>query len=158
MIKPELGNLTVQGTPLSLTAGSVDATDVIDLQAINYAGITDVWAVISTAVAAGGDASDTYQFQWVVSLEETLDTNKELLSITVTSNADSRLATVGNHIMALNLGKMIRDIATSAYRYLGVICTLSSGATLSVNISVSNTEPPSLYHAQVCESNVGLPA
>jgi len=155
MIKPEIGDLSVAQ---ALTAGSTDSTNVIDLQALNYAGLTDLWAVVDTAVIATGDGSDTFQFQWVVSAEATLDTNKELVSVTVTGYADSRLATAGKHIMALNIGKMFRDIATSTYRYLGVINVISDGATISVNTMLSNSEPPSLYHAQVVDSNVTLPS
>jgi hypothetical protein len=154
MIKPELGDLSVAQ---ALTAGATDSTNVIDLQAVNYAGLTDLWIVIDTAVAATGDGSDTFDFSVVVSEETTLDTNFEVVAVRITGYADARLATAGRHIMALNIGKMIRDIASSTKRYLGVINTISDGATLSVNTMVSNSEPPSLYHSQVVTSNVDLP-
>ncbi|MFA6281586.1 MAG: hypothetical protein WCY05_03685 [Candidatus Omnitrophota bacterium] len=155
MIKPEVGDLSVLQ---ALSAGAAISTNVIDLQALNYAGITDLWVVVDTAVIAAGDAADTFEFGLVVSAAEALTAPLEIVSVAITDIADVRLATIGRHIMALNIGKMIRDIATSTYRYLGFAYTLSSGATVTVNAMISNSEPPSLYHAQVCTSNVGLPA
>lgn len=158
MILPKLGILS---TAQDLTAGATDSENVILLAATDYAHITDVWWVVDTETIAGGDTSDTYQFQLLLSQEEGLDTNKEVLSRTVTSNADTCLATAGRHIVAVNIGKMLKDMlgtSGSDYPYIGMISTVSTGGTVSINATLSTTEPQTEFQAQIVTSNVSTPS
>ena len=158
MIIAALGNLSVGQ---ALTAADEDSTNVIQLPASNYVGFSDLWWVVDTYVIAAGDAADTFKFALVMSQESTLDTNKEIASVNITSIADKRLAGLGRHIVALNVGKMIvnmLDDDASGYPYIGQLNTLSAGATISINSSLSPTEPPTEPHKMVTVSNVGVPA
>lgn len=147
-------------TEQDLTAGSADSENVIQVSAIDYAHLTDLWWVVDTETIATGDGSDTFKFQLVLSQESTLDTNVEILSRTVTGYASACLATAGKHIVCVNLGKMLKDIlgtGGSDYPYIGMISTISAGSTLSINAVLTNIEPHSEYHAQVVTSNVTIP-
>ena len=144
-----------------LTAGAADSTNVIEVAALDYAHPVDLWWVVDTEIIATGDGADTFAFQLVLSQESTLDTNVEILSRTVTGYASACLATAGRHIVAINIGKMLKDVLAAAgsdYEFIGMISTVSTGATLSINASLSNSEPQTEYQAQVVDSNVGIPA
>lgn len=157
MILAFLGKLA---TAQDLTAGATDSENVMQVSANDFVHPTDVWLTIDTETIATGDGSDTYKFQLVLSQEATLDTNKEVCSVTVTGYADKRLATAGRHIVALNVGKMLKDILDSDgsdYPYIGLISTISDGATISINAALSTSEPPTEYHRQVVDSNVTVP-
>jgi len=162
MILDRLGKM--EAGALALVAGAVDSTNVIQVAALDFAHPTDLWWVVDTHTAAGGGTSSTYQFQLILSQESTLDTNIQILSRTVTGAASACIATAGKHIIACNVGKMIKDLmgeAGSDYAYIGMIITLADGngtATLKVNGALSNSEPQTEYAAQVVDSNVSVPA
>jgi hypothetical protein len=159
MILAGLGKL---GIAQAFSSSGADSTNVIDLGATANIGLTDAWLVIDTEVVAAGNATATYKFALVLSLETTLDTNLEVVAVTITGYADARLATAGKHILAINVGKMIKQLASATYRYLGVICTLGAGSgtapTVSANIALSPTEPPYIQDTQVVVSPVDVPA
>lgn len=154
MLLEELGILS-EGQ--DLTVGAADSTNVIDLSAIDYVGMTDVWLAIETEIIATGDGSDTYEFSLVVSQETTLDTNLEVLGLKITDFADVRISEAGRPIMAVNISKQLIGLADEDYRYLGLIMTISSGATLSVNAAMSPSAPSTPFNIQVVRSNVGVP-
>lgn len=155
-----LDKLGVLSRAQSISATAADTTNVIQLSAVDYANLTDVWLVVDTAVVATGDAADTYTFQLVASQESTLDTNIEILSRTITGYASAELATAGNRFLSVNVGKMIKDVlgaSGSDYVYIGGITTVSAGGAWSINASISPFEPPTDSHRQVVTSNVGIP-
>lgn len=159
MILAKLGKLS---TAQDLTSGTTtDSENVIQMSAVDWAAITDAWLVIDTETIATGDGSDTYKFQLVMASEATLDTTFEVLSVTITAYNEHRIGTVGNRILAVNIGKMLNEMqgtSYSSYYFLGLISTISAGATISINASISPTEPPTIPHAQSVVSNVGVPA
>ena len=156
MILEHFGELS---TAQDLTAGSTDSENVIYMPATDYTAITDLWWVVDTETVATGDGSDTYQFQLVMSQEATLDTNIQILSRTITGYASSELATAGNRIIGINFGTMLIDtVDNSSYPYLGIISTISTGATVSVNIAISPSKPPTKYNSQTLRSNVTVPS
>jgi hypothetical protein len=154
MIIPKAGRLAA---PQDLVPTTQDSTDTILLSSIDYAAPSDVWLVIDTETIATGDANDVFDFSLVVSQEEALTTNLEVLALRITGIADARLATAGNRILGVNLGKMLTQLADSDYDYVGLILGVTAGATLSVNIAISTTEPRTISHSQSVVSNVGVP-
>lgn len=153
-----LGKLS---TAQDLTSDSTtDSENVIEVQALDYGHPTDVWWVVDCETVATGESDDTFQFQLMLSKESTLDTNVEVLSRTVTGYASACLATAGKHIIAVKVGKMLKDLLStdgSDYEFIGMISTISAGATVSINASLSNSEPGTEYQTQVVDSNVTVP-
>lgn len=163
MILDRLGKL--QSGDTALAAGAVDSTNVIQVAALDYVHLTDVWWVVDTVVAPTvAGTTSTFKFDLVLSAESTLDTNVEVLSRTVTSTASACLVANGPHIIAVNVGKMLKDLlgsSGSTYYFIGMIITLADGngnADLQATASLSPTEPSTAYSAQVVDSNVGVPA
>jgi len=142
-----------------LTSDSTtDSQNVIDLGAIANVGFGDLWLVVETETIATGDGSDTYQFQLVISEESTLDTNIEVISRTVTGYASECLATAGRAIIIAEVGQLIGELKEATTdRYLGLISTISAGATISINAAVSPSKPRTKDNAQVTRSNVTIP-
>jgi hypothetical protein len=158
MVIPKLGKLS---TAQDLTAGATDSENVIQLPTTDYVHITDVWWVVDTETIATGDGSDTFQFQLVLAQEAALNNVKEVVSRTITGYADKALATAGRHIIAINVGKMLKDMLDtdgSDYEFIGMISTISAGATVSINAVLSHTEPQDESHRMTTVSNVGLPS
>ena len=160
MILANLGKLAIAQ---SFPAGSAtDSENVLgihtDAAGIDYSNLTDVWFVVDTYSAATGDSSDTYKFALVVAKEAALTNIKEIVAVTITDYEDPRLATPGNHIIAVNVGKMLKDALGddgSDYEFVGMIGTISAGAAVYVDASLSPSEPPTVSHAMLTESPVG---
>lgn len=158
MILTELGKLS---TAQDLTSNTTtDSENVIQVSALDWGMLTDIFWVVDTETVATGDADDTYRFQLVVSQEATLDTNIEVLSRTVTGYTAYSIAGAGRHIICCDIRKMLNEIlgtGLSSYPYLGMISYISTGATISINAALSPTEPPTIPHSQAVVSNVGVP-
>ena len=154
MIIPKVGKLAA---PQDLTPTTQDSTNVILLSSIDFAAPSDVWLVIDCETIATGDGSDVFDFSLVVSQESTLDTNLEVVALRITGIADRRLSKAGARILGINLGKMLTQMNDEDYDYLGLVLGVTAGATLSVNIAISTTEPRTISHAQAVVSNVGIP-
>jgi len=157
MILASKGKLSVAQT---ITAADEISENVIQMIAADYAGLTDLWWVVDTNVIATGDGADTFKFALVISTSDALTTNQEVCSVNITGYADLRLATAGRHIAALNVGKMLKEIMETSgdtYYFVGMENTLSDGSTISIDASLSPTEPQTLHHKMVTVSNVALP-
>ncbi len=157
MILAALGKLSVAQ---AITAADEDSTNVIQIPAADYVAFSDLWWVVDTAVIAAGDGSDTFDFSLVMSQEAALTTNKVVCSVSITGIADLRLATIGRHIIAINVGKQMvnmLDTDASDYPFIGQINVLSAGATVSINAALSPTEPRTEPHRMVVTSDVGTP-
>lgn len=157
MVRPCLGTLS---TAQALTAGTTVGEFVIQGPALDYAAITDVWLTIDTVVAASG--SGTLQFDLVLGDAEGLDsTNVVAVRIYCAAVTDKRVATAGRHITAINVGKVLKqmlDTDGSSYPYVGLVSTLGGTAAITINASLSATEPQSEMHRMTTESNVTVPA
>jgi len=156
-----LEDFGVLSTAQDLTAGSTDSENVILMPAIDYTALTDAWWVVDCETVATGDGSDTFDFILYLSQESTLDTNIEVVSVGFTGYADVRIATAGRHIAAFNIGKQLMQMlgtSGSDYPYLGMISTISAGSTVSINASISPSEPPTEDNIQVIRSNVTKPS
>ena len=155
MILDQKGKLSVAQ---ALTAGSTDSTNVIQMVAADYAGLTDLWLTVDTNVAAGG--SGTIKIALVISTEAALTTTVEVCSVLCAAVTDLRVATAGRHIIAANIGKMLKEIMETTgdtYYFVGLIYTLGSSATLTADAVLSPSEPQTIHHKMVTESNVALP-
>ena len=152
-----------------LTGGSAAAsTDQAKMTAKQWSGLTDLWLVIDTETIATGDGSDTFKFELRIATSTALTTYLQALCVDITGSADARLATAGNHILVVNVGKQVRDVAQDLrdaqtltdtdFIYVGCYYTPSAGSTLSVNASLSPSEPHTDYFRQVVDSPVGVPA
>lgn len=153
-VLPSLGKLSVAQ---AITASNEDSTNVIQIAAVDFAAMTDLWWVVDTNVIAAGDSSDTFQFDLVMSQETTLDTNKLVCSVLITGIADKRLATIGRHIAAFNIGKQMSQMIeedASDYPYIGQLNTISSGGTLTIDAVLGFNEPPTLKHRMAVVSNI----
>jgi hypothetical protein len=153
-----LEELSVLSTAQDLTVGATDSENVIDLGAIADVGYGEMWLTIETETIATGDSADTFKFQLVISEETTLDTNIEVVSRTVTGFASEELANVDRQILMVEVGQLIGElkIATTD-RYLGLISTISAGATISINAAMSPSKPRTRDNTQVTRSNIGVP-
>ena len=98
-----------------------------------------------------------FDFSLVVSQEAALTTNLEVVAQRITGIADRRLATLNNRILGVNIGNMLSFLADEDYDFLGLIYGVTSGGALSVNASIGTAPPRTISHAQVVESNVGVP-
>jgi len=157
MILEEFGVLSTAQLMVASTA--TDSENVIQLSAIADVGFGDLYFTVETATIATGDGADTYQFQLVLSEESTLDTNIQVVSRTVTGYASEDLANIGRSIISVNVGQMIGELKEAITDlYLGMICTLSAGAVITVNAALSPSKPRTKDNTQVIRSNVGLPA
>ncbi len=159
MILAQKGKLSVVQ---SLTAGATDSTNVIqytvDGSGVDYAAMTDLWLVIDTNVVASG--SGTLTFDLVMAQEAALNNTVSVVRTYIASIADLRVATAGRHITAINIGKTLKEMLetdASGYEFIGLIYTLSSSAAITVNASLSPTEPHTIHHKMVIRTNVSVP-
>jgi len=158
MILQELGVLS---TAQDLTAGSTDSENVILMAAIDWTALTNVWWVVTTETVATGDAADTYAFVLYCSQESTLDTNRQILSVTVTGYETYPVAGTDRHIVNVNIAEQIHHIMgtdLSDYPYLGMISTISTGATISIDAAISPSPGHSNFNTQPIRSNVTVPS
>ena len=155
MIIPSLGKMCVGQTIAS--AQTDDSDNVIQIAAVDYAAMTDVWWNVITNTVATGDASDTYKFQLVLATAANLTTNIEVLSKTVTDFESKVLVTAGRNIVAVNLGKTLKEMLEddgSTYPFIGMIITISSGAQIVIDAQLGFTEPHTIPHRMQVVSNI----
>ena len=158
MILQDFGELC---TAQDFSAEAKDSENVLLMAAVDWTSLTNVYWVVQTETIATGDGSDTYAFVLYASQEETLDTIIQIASVTVSGYASYTLATAGNNIVNLNICDQVHQILgtdLSDYPYLGMITTISAGATISINAALSPSPAPSPYNSQVLRSNVGVPS
>jgi len=151
MILASLGKLAVKQ---ALTSSNQDSTNVIQIAAVDWAAMTDLWWVVQTTTVAA--TTSTFKFALVLSKEATLDTNIEVMSVLIAAITDLRVATVGRFIAAFNVGKMLKQILetdVSDYAYIGGLRTVSAG-TISVNEFLSFAEPHTIDHRMTVDSNI----
>jgi len=151
-----------------LTVGSAASTDQAKMTAKQYSGVTDLWLVVDTETIATGDGSDTFKFELRIATSTALTTYLQSFCVEITGYADARLATAGNHVICVNIGKEVRDraqalrvaqsLTDASYIYAGLYSTISSGATHSINAVLSPSEPHTDYFRQIVDSPVGVPA
>jgi hypothetical protein len=157
-----LQDFGVLSTAQDLTSGSTtDSENVILMAAVDWTALTDLWWVVTTETVATGDASDTYAFVLYCSAESTLDTNIQVASVTVTGYESYPVAGTDRHIVNMNIGQQIHHIlgtGLSDYPYLGMISSISSGATISINAAISPSPGQSNFNTQVIRSNVSVPS
>lgn len=156
MIIASLGKLSVAQ---DLTDSDQDSTNVIQLPATDYAALTDVWWVVDTETVQVTD--DTIKFALVLAQEDTLDNTVEVCSVLIAGTADKRTATVGRHIVAINVGKMLKEMletSGSDYPFIGMLNDLATSVTISINAVLSPTEPHTVHHKMATVSNVTTPA
>ncbi len=156
MILASLGKLSVQQ---DLTASDENSTNVIQIAAVDWAAMTDLWWFVQISTIAAGDGSDTFNFSLVFAQTETpLATLKTVLSTgDITGIADKRLATVGRFAAAFNVGKQMKQMLeedASDYVYIGQTNVISTGGTVSINAGLSFTEPHTIPHEMTTVSNI----
>lgn len=155
MLITSLGKLS---TAQAITDADEISENVIQLAAVDYSAIVDAWWVVDTNVVAA--TAGTLKFALVLATAASLATSIEVCSVLIAAITDKRVATAGRHIAALNVGKMLKavlDTDGSDYPFIGMKNTLSAGVTITINASLSPTEPQSEVHRQVTTSNVTIP-
>jgi len=173
MIIPTLGKLSVAQ---DLVAGAAASTNQIMASAILGIGPTDVWLTIHTETEndGNGGSSSTYTFSLRIATSVALTTYKEVCSVLIGTGTDGatdqRLLAAGKRIAAINVGKMLpqlirefrseQSLADTDSVYIGLMATLADGngdANVSINASLSTTEPPTESHRMKTVSNVTVP-
>jgi hypothetical protein len=156
MIIPSLGKLCVAQ---AITDADEISENVIQLPATDYAHITDVWWVVDTNVAAA--TAGTLKFELVLAQEAALTNVVQVACVEIAAITDLRVATAGRHIVAMNVGKMLKDMLDtdgSDYPFIGMKNTLSTSVTITINAVLSPTEPQTEMHRMGTVSNVTIPA
>ncbi len=152
MILASLGKLSVAQ---DITGSDEDSTNVIQIAAVDWGAMTDLWWVVQTTTIAA--TAGVMKFELVLSQETTLDTNVQVCCVDIAVITDLRVATVGRYIAMLNVGKtmaMMLEADLSDYVYIGQLNTLAGSTTISINSNLSFTEPPTLKHRQIVDSNI----
>ena len=142
----------------ALTDADAVSENVIKGTAADFAAMTDVWWVVDTAVAAA--TAGTIMLSLVAATAANLTTAIEICAIHIAAITEARVATAGKRIIAVNVGKTIKDILGAlgdTYYYLGMKTDLSTSTTISINAALSNSEPRSGDARQVVDSNVTIP-
>ncbi|MFA7101069.1 MAG: hypothetical protein WC196_04855 [Bacilli bacterium] len=155
-----------------LVAGAVASTNQISDSAIVGFGPADLWWHIETETIhdGNGGSNSTYVFSLRVATSTALTTYKEVLSVTITGALDKRLLTLGQSIVAANVGNMLvqaikdfrteQSLADTDSVYIGVMNTLADGtgdANISVNCALTPGKPRTEDSALKVESNVTVP-
>ena len=156
MILDQKGKLSVAQ---AITDADEISENVIQYAAVDYAAMTDLWWVVDTNVVAA--TAGTLDFALVMSTSAALTTSQEVCSVAVAAITELRVATAGRNIVAVNVGKMLKQMMEtdgSDYIYVGMKNTLSTSTTISIDAVLSPTEPQTLHHKMVVESNVSVPA
>ncbi|MHC4387345.1 MAG: hypothetical protein ACYSX1_01925 [Planctomycetota bacterium] len=156
MIIASLGKLCVAQ---AITDADEISENVIQLPATDYVGITDVWWVVDTNVVAA--TAGTLKFELVLAQEAALTNVVQVACVDIAAITDKRVATAGRHIVAMNVGKMLKDMLDtdgSDYPFIGEKHTLSTSTTITINSSLSPTEPQTEMHRMATVSNVTIPA
>lgn len=156
MILAQKGKLCVAQ---AITDANEISEHVIQYDAVDYAAITDLWWVVDTNVIAA--TAGTLKFALVMATAAGLGTAVEVCSVLIAAITDKRVATVGRHIIAINVGKMLKEMLEtdgSSYAFIGMKNTLSASTTITINAALSPTEPPTLHHKMTIVSPVGVPA
>ena len=156
MILATLGKLSIAQ---ALTDADDISDNVISMTAADWAGMTDVWLTVDTNVVAA--TSGTIKIALVVATAANLSTSQEVVSALVAAITEARVANAGRHIIAVNVGKMLKEMMEDSgdtYYFVGLKTDLSTGVTITIYASLSPTEPQTLHHKMQTESNVTTPA
>lgn len=156
MILAQKGKLSVAQ---AITDADEISENVIQYDAKDYAAMTDLWWVVETNVKAA--TAGTLKFALVMATAAGLGTAVEVCSVLIAAITDKRVATAGRRIVAINIGKMLKEMLEtdgSDYAFIGMKNTLSVATTITINAALSPTEPPTLHHKMVVTSPVGVPA
>lgn len=152
MILASLGKLSVAQ---AITDTNPDSANVIQHAAIDFVGMTDVWWVVQTNVAAA--TAGTIKVELVLSQESTLDNNVQIMCVEIAAITDKRVATAGRYIAAMNVSKQLNQMLEddgSDHPFIGILYTLSSSVTITVDAFMSFTEPTTLHHRMQVLSNI----
>lgn len=156
MILDKKGRLCVAQ---ALTDADAISDNVIKMTAADFAALTDLWWVVDTVVAAA--TAGTIKLSLVASTAANLATSLEICCVNIAAITEQRVATAGKRIIAVNIGKTIKDILGTlgdTYIYLGMKTDLSAATTITIDASLSTDEPRTDDHEQVVTSPVGVPA
>lgn len=157
MILAQKGKLSVAQ---AITFGADEnSTNIIEYAAVDYAAMTDLWWVVDTNVKATGSGS--LKFELVMATDNTLGTSIQVCCVEITGITDKRVAKAGRHIVSINVGKTLKEMLEedgSDKAFIGQKNTLGGSALITINASLSPTEPPTLHHKMVIVSPVGIPA
>jgi hypothetical protein len=156
MILDKKGRLCVAQ---ALTDADAISDNVIKMTAADFAALTDLWWVVDTVVAAA--TTGTIKLSLVAATAAALTTSLEICCVNIAAITEARVATAGKRIIAVNVGKSIKDILDTSgdtYIYLGMKTDLSAGTTITIDAALTPTEPRTPDHAEVVDSAVGVPA
>ncbi len=151
MILASLGKLSVAQV---LTTSEI-SENVIEIAQVDWAAMTDLWWVVQTTTIAS--VAGTMKFELVMATAAGLGTAVQVCCVDIAAITDLRVATVGRFIAALNIGKtmaMMLETDMSDYEFIGMKNTCAGSTTIGINANLSFTEPPTLKHRQVVDSNI----
>lgn len=153
MILASLGKLSVAQ---SLTDADEISENVIEIAAVDFSAMTDLWWVVQTNVVAA--AGTTYKFELVLDTTAGLSgTQRQVCCVEIAAITDKRVATVGRFIAAFNLGKQMMQFLEedgSDYQFIGMENTINTSGTITIDAWLSFTEPHTLQHRMQVVSNI----
>jgi len=164
-----LTKLGVLSTAQDLTADTVESEEILNITALGIDGpqpASNLYLDIETETIATGDSAVVFTFNLVLSDHETtLDNGTvgtdwfNIVGVVITDFEDPRIATAGNKILSCQIPDTLRMIARTdaTLLYLGLLLTVSGGATLSVNAAIMMGRPDTAHNVQVTRSNVAVP-
>lgn len=152
MILASLGKLSVAQT----LTGTEISENVIQIAAVDFAAMTDLWWVVQTSTIATTAGAMT--FKLVLDTQVGLDGDQvEVLGVDIAAITDLRVATVGRFIAAFNVGKQMMQLLEedgSDYAFIGMENVCAGSTTLGIDAWLSFTEPHTLQHRMQVESNI----
>ncbi len=154
-------------TAQDLSSGTVQTENIVDLAALGIQGYgpdADVFIDMECETAAAGDSADTFKYEWLVATTTNLDNGTqsvEYFKLPMTTEIlgilDARQLVAGAKIHSGRIPDQVWQMAKEGFRYFGCQMTVSAGATVSVNVTVSTSRPRTPDNQQVTESDVGVP-
>lgn len=153
MILASLGKLSVGQ---AITDADEISENVIQIAAVDFSAMTDLWWVVQTNVIAA--TAGTLKFELVLDTQVGLDgTQRQVMAVEIAAITDLRVATTGRFIAAFNVGKQMMQFLEadgSDYEFIGMENTLSTSTTITIDAWLSFTEPHTLQHRMQVESNI----
>ena len=159
MILASLGKFSVAQT----LTGTEISENVISMPAHDWAGFTDLWWFVSTTTAA--TTAGIIQMKLIMSTAEALTagaaTRQVVDMVYIAAITETRVATIGRTVHAVNVGKMISQMMETlgdTFIYLGMEVVCAGSTEISLDASLTPYEPRTSDHKLVVVSNVTVPA
>lgn len=118
---------------------------------------------IETSAAPAGTGTLTIDLR--IALTATLTSGSDgtdyvnIARVYIPAVTDKRIASKGAHVLGCSLPREVRELAEQlGMDYIGLVVTPTSSLVVSLNASISPSQPRTRDKAQIVSSNVGVPS